>query len=44
MKKIAEIKENPKLEILQTGIDGISGILHMTGLRKCTFIASWGGG
>ena len=29
MKTIKEIKENPKLEILQTGIDGISGILHM---------------
>ena len=29
MKKIAEIKENPKLEILQTGIDGLSGILHI---------------
>lgn len=28
MKTIKEIKENPKLEILQTSIDGISGILH----------------
>ena len=44
MKAIKEIKENPKLEILQTSIDGISGILHMTGLRHCTVIASWGGG
>ena len=44
MKKIAEIKENPKLEIIQTGIDDISGILHMTGLRHCTVIASWSGG
>ena len=44
MKTIAEIKENPKLEILQTSIDGISGILHMTGLRNCTVIASWSGG
>ena len=44
MRTIAEIKQNPKLEILQTIIDGISGILHMTGLRKCTFVASWGGG
>ena len=41
MKTIAEIKENPKLEIIQTGIDGLSGILHMTGLRHCTVIASW---
>lgn len=44
MKTIKEIKENPKLEIIQTGIDGISGILHMTGLRHCTVIAIWGGG
>ena len=44
MKTIKEIKENPKLEILQTSIDGISGILHMTGLRNCTVIASWGDG
>lgn len=44
MKTIKEIKENPKLEILQTSIDGISGILHMTGLRHCTVVASWGGG
>ena len=44
MKTIAEIKQNPKLEILQTSIDGISGILHMTGLRHCTVVASWGGG
>lgn len=29
MKTIKEIKKNPKLEILQTGIDGISGILHI---------------
>ena len=29
MKTIAEIKENPKLEILQTSIDGISGILYI---------------
>ena len=43
MKKIAEIKENPKLEILQTSIDGLFGILHMPGLRHCTVIASWGG-
>ena len=32
MKKIAEIKENPKLKIIQTSIDGLSGMLHMTGL------------
>lgn len=44
MKTIKEIKENPKLEILQAGIDGISGILHMAGLRHCTVVASWGGG
>ena len=44
MKAIKEIKENPKLEIRQTSIDGVFGILHMPGLRKCTFIASWGGG
>ena len=44
MKTIAEIKENPKLQILYEGPDGLSGILHMTGLRKCSVIASWGGG
>lgn len=44
MRTIAEIKENPKLEIKQTSVDGVAGILHMTGLRKCTFVASWGGG
>ena len=44
MKTIAEIKANPKLEIQKQTIDGVAGILHMTGLRKCTFVASWGGG
>lgn len=44
MKTIVEIKENPKLEILQTSIDGVAGILHMTGLWHCTIVASWGGG
>ena len=44
MKTIAEIKQNPKLEIQKQTIDGVAGVLHMTGLRKCTFIASWGGG
>ena len=44
MKAIKEIKENSKLEIQKQTIDGVAGILHMTGLRKCTFIASWGGG
>ena len=44
MKTIAEIKENPKLEIQKQTIDGVAGILHMTGLRHCTVIASWGGG
>ena len=44
MKTIKAIKENPKLEIKQTSIDGLFGILHMTGLRHCTVIASWGGG
>ena len=44
MKTIKEIKENSKLEIQKQTIDGVAGILHMTGLRKCTFIASWGGG
>ncbi len=44
MKSFEEIKKNPKLEILRTGIDGGSGILHMTGLRHCTVIWSFGGG
>lgn len=44
MRKISEIKQNPMLEVKQTTIDGISGILHMAGLRKCTFIMSFGGG
>lgn len=44
MKTIEEIKENPKLEILKESNDGIAGYLHVTGLRKCTFIISWGGG
>lgn len=44
MRTIAEIKENPKLEIIQTGIDVLSGILHMPRLRHCTVIASWGCG
>lgn len=44
MKTFEEIKKNPKLEILRTGIDGGSGILHMTGLRHCTVIWSFGGG
>lgn len=44
MKTFEEIKNNPKLEILRTGIDGGSGILHMIGLRHCTVIWSFGGG
>lgn len=44
MKTFEEIKKNPKLEIIRTGIDGGSGILHMTGLRHCTIIWSFGGG
>lgn len=44
MKTIAEIKENPKLEIQKQTIDGVAGVLHMTGLRHCTVVASWGGG
>lgn len=44
MKSLEEIKANPKLKIKQMTIDGISGFLHMTGLRHCTVIASWGGG
>ena len=44
MKTIKEIKQNPKLEIQKQSIDGVAGILHMTGLRECTFVASWGGG
>ena len=42
MKSIEEIKNNPKIEIKRAKIDGVFGILHITGLRKCTFIASWG--
>lgn len=38
MKSIEELKENPKLELLRIGIDGGTGILHITGLRKCTVI------
>lgn len=44
MKSLEEIKDNSKLEIKQESVDGIAGLLHMTGLRKCTIIASWGGG
>lgn len=44
MKTLEEIKGNPKLEIKEVRIDGIFGILHITGLRNCTVIASWGGG
>lgn len=44
MKTFEEIKNNPKLEILRIGIDGGTGILHMTGLRHCTVIWSFGGG
>ena len=44
MKTIKEIKENPKLEIQKQTIDGVAGVLHMTGLRNCTVIASCGGG
>lgn len=44
MKTIAEIKQNPKLEIQKQTIDGVAGILHMAGLRHCTVVASWGGG
>ena len=44
MKILNEIKENPKLEIMRTSIDGGMGILHITGLRKCTVIWSVGGG
>lgn len=44
MKTFEEIKNNPKLEIKQTSIDGGFGILHMAGLRRCTVIWSFGGG
>lgn len=44
MKNFEAIKNNAQLEILKTGIDGGSGILHMTGLRHCTVIWSFGGG
>lgn len=44
MKTLEEIISNPKMEIERITIDGISGFLHMTGLRHCTVIASWGGG
>ncbi len=44
MKTFEEIKNNTKLEILKTGMDGGAGILHMTGLKYCTVIWSFGGG
>ena len=44
MRTIVEIKQNQKLEIQKQTIDGVAGILHMTGLIHCTVIASWGGG
>ena len=44
MKTFEEIKKNPKLEIISTGMDGGCGILHMTGLRHCTVIWTFGGG
>lgn len=44
LKTFEEIKNNPKLEIRQVGMDGGAGILHMTGLRNCTVIWSFGGG
>lgn len=44
MKSFEDIKKNPKLEILKTGIDGGAGILHMPGLRHCTVIWSFGDG
>lgn len=44
MKTFEEIKNNPKLEIRQVGMDGGSGILHMTRLKNCTVIWSFGGG
>lgn len=44
MKSFEEIKKNENLEILKTGIDGGMGILHITGLRKCTLIWSFAGG
>lgn len=43
MKAFKEIKNNPKLEIQRVGMDGGLGILHMTGLRDCTVIWSFGG-
>lgn len=44
IKNYEAIKSNPKLEILKTGMDGGFGILHMTGLRHCSVIWSFGGG
>ncbi|HJA81276.1 MAG TPA: hypothetical protein H9776_05930 [Candidatus Mediterraneibacter intestinipullorum] len=44
MKSLKEIKSNGKLEILRESFDGMSGMLHMTGLKNCTIIASWAGG
>lgn len=44
MKLFEDIKKNQKLEIINTSIDGGAGILHMTGLRHCTVIWSFGGG
>lgn len=44
MKSTGEIKQNRKIEVLNIGFDGLSGIIHITGLRKCTVVASWAGG
>lgn len=35
MKTIAEIKENPKLGIKQTSIDGVADIIHMWEAKIC---------
>ena len=44
MRSLEEIKSRKELEIGKVGLDGGTGILHMTGLRKCTVIWSLGGG
>lgn len=44
MRSLEETKSRKELEIGKVGQDGGAGILHMTGLRKCTVIWSQGGG
>ncbi|SDX88029.1 DUF7694 domain-containing protein [Tepidimicrobium xylanilyticum] len=45
MRKIEEIRRNGRLQIIEEGMDGMMGYIHLPiSKRPLTFVFSWGGG